>query len=814
MGVVSLLVGLVRLALLGMPIVAIAMTSRDVMTVVAVSLLWTVQLFKGLGYDVVQHYLGTEANLYTTALLAIKTVPYIEMDAASLEYWVPVLFVELVYYLAHYTPLAAEFDNWRFSAKQQQALKTTGRVEHQLISWRSTLLLAVVVTGFNAVRVGLLAGAAEGTLDLSYNDEGTLLLWSYLAESVVALLMVVRLRSLYTPSSTDFWRDAGGVVFIYLFYQLVTLWILPTPALFGVTIAMIACTVLALVAVDKQVSANTDNWFEYLGEVLVQWLYELVGIVFSEPVAQVLFVAGCAITAYGSLWPWYSTTTTFPSFVRQITCAPAGLINGPIQVLYRTMSNPRWANLVAIIDLFISRNRIKATNLLTTTYGAINGACNGYTLVTTPLLLLWLTPFLALPWFAGLLVCLQVFPEARRIVTMSGFWALTFVLCLVSFTMVQFLADIKVTIFYLFLDDTTVEREYTDEGRWVLMVQLFQMILLLTLFYNRHRDEVTLEELSPASARKPGVLVKSIGTVGRVIDEILAPELLLWGASAFLFVVSLMLGPPIDHVTVVPYTDETLPDWLLNAPGDSFTGQAANLAGALSYRLKGILALSNLAQFVLQEAGNLSHNFSTPFPPPYDYVEIPFSLASVLGNALGTVTTWLSQGLDFTATKVFKEIVNAFGNSTISIVNEAFEGLPDLDQFTPRIPGTNFTQVWSVFSLPQIDAVSINYPPWLLPILLALAAAAIIASFISLVYGGVFKTISRMFFMGAVGLLASAVVFVLNIYLELQSYGYKPQITWSSTGVLPFAFSLVLFVSGFVLWALRLLGPQPPTTDR
>ena len=322
----SLCVGLIRTALLALPIVAIQFTARDPETATAVSLLWVVQLFKGIGYDIVQHFAGTEANAYLVAILCVKTLPYISIEWDSLSFWVPLLAVELVYMLALRTSYRVEFDEWRFSEEQERQGSSKGH--HALISWASVAVLFVVVTGFNAVRVGLFYLAAEPTLDVRYNDIDTLLLWSYAVETVVAGLLVLRVRSLYTPTSVDFWRDVGGVFAIYLYYQLVTLWILPTGALFAVTIGMIAVVIVALVVVDYQVTNTDDGFAEFVLEVVVQWFWELVAIVFSEPMAQVLFLVTCSILAYGGLVTWYVTQTTFPLFIQELTCPITTFING------------------------------------------------------------------------------------------------------------------------------------------------------------------------------------------------------------------------------------------------------------------------------------------------------------------------------------------------------------------------------------------------------------------------------------------------------------------------------------------------------
>jgi len=779
----SLAVGLIRTALLALPVVAVQFTARDPETSVAVSLLWAVQLLKGFGYDVVQHFAGTEANAYLVALLCVKTLPYIGIEWESLEYWIPLLFVEIVYSIALRTSYRVYFDEWRFSEKQAEAIQHRGkkhgdRSNHNAISWLSLLLLFGVVTAFNAVRVILFYFHTEATLDLEYNDDGTLLMWCSLAETLLAAVLVLRLPSLYTPSSTDFWKDAGGVIFIYLYYVFVTLWIMPDAALLGVSIAMIACTVLALVAVDHQVTVTDNGIVEFAGEVLVQWFWELVAIIFSEPIAQVLFLVMCSVLAYGGRSVWYTTVITFPLWLQEATCPVVSFLDGPVQVFYTVTGDPQIASIIAVLAVYISRIRIKIARIMTVAYPGMAAACGGATTSVAPLQIVWLVPFLGFPWFFGLLLTLQVFPEAHRITTKSSFWAMTFVACLLSMLVIQATGDLFVSFFYVILNGSRYDRTYTDTGAWLTMVQLFQLALCCAMFYHRHQDEEIRKQVLH-TASSPGALKKAATKVVNLADRVLTPTWMFAAISVALFVFSVLAGPPVDSIQFVQIPNNQVPTWITNntSPLDQFKGEATNLAGMISQRVKGAIVVANLAV--------------------YAFKKIPcFPVGAVdvcIGDYLGDIVSLLIQGIDLalnsTIGAISDAIIKAIGNGTLADIDRALKGLVALDAFDD----------FQLVDLPAIELGYLRYPGWL-PVLLFILALLIVAvQLLALVFGGRLNTISKIGTLSVVSILLTFITFICNFYFQLYQYGYNLEINWSDD-VLPYAIALVAFVCGVVLF--------------
>ena len=204
-------------------------------------------------------------------------------------------------------------------------------------------------------------------------------------------------------------------------------------------------------------------------------------------------------------------------------------------------------SLFKIIDLFIARIRARVHLILVASYPNLTDACSGASFAMVPLRVIWLIPFVAIPLFVGLLITLQVFPESRRMVTRSTFWAVAFVACLLEFMCSQFLADASSTIFYLFLNGTSVDRTYTTNGVWLTMLQLFRMSLCMSMFYHRHRDEEIRKQLDlTKKQRGTGVLTSISGICERFFDAVFTPSTLFWGLSTIFVILSLMSGPAVS----------------------------------------------------------------------------------------------------------------------------------------------------------------------------------------------------------------------------------------------------------------------------
>ena len=575
MTVLSLTVGLTRTALIALPLVAIQLTALDDQTAVALSLLFVFQLFKGIGYDIILHYYGWEANLYLMALLVVKSVPFVVIEYESLYLWAPLLLVEIVYTIGCNTKYKIYFDEWRFSAREDRDLRgsqkelsnkarTTGGFE--VVSWRNVVLFCALVTAFNAARAADMWYHTGAQFDSIYNNFDSLFFWSIIAETFVTIVFILRLRSLYSPYETDFWKDIGGLIFIYMYFEAVTAWVLPSASLIAVSYAMVGCILAMSLVIERQVTQNHANRVEFLGGVIVQWALKAFEIVLSEPVGQVAFVLLGSSIAYFTRDTWYTTTVHFPVEVSQFGCAVQELIDGPVRTFFEFVNNPEYDDLLVLISIYLSRIRIKVTQAIYIVYPYLQAGCEGATVSVVPIHTYWTIPFFAMTWFAALLLVLQVFPEAQRIVDKAGFWITAFTAAFTSFLVVQLLGDAYVNFWYLILEDTVFQRSYTDSGYWASCAQILQMIVCLAMYYHKVEDEKARRALSG----KRGTDL-SLTSLQNVLDKFASPLWLFIGLGIALLVLGFYSPLPVDNISVVRITQDGPPAWLHNTTNHSMS---------------------------------------------------------------------------------------------------------------------------------------------------------------------------------------------------------------------------------------------------
>ena len=94
MGLMFLLLDCLRVGLLAMPMVAIQLTARSDENAIALLLLWTPFFFRSIGYDVVRHIWGTEASIYFSLVVYLKTASFVSFVWLSVYLWGAVLALE------------------------------------------------------------------------------------------------------------------------------------------------------------------------------------------------------------------------------------------------------------------------------------------------------------------------------------------------------------------------------------------------------------------------------------------------------------------------------------------------------------------------------------------------------------------------------------------------------------------------------------------------------------------------------------------------------------------------------------------------
>jgi hypothetical protein len=785
MTVVSLVVGLTRTGLILLPLIALQLTALDDQAAVGLSFLFTFQLWKGIGYDIISHYFGWEANLYLMALLLIKAVPFITIEYEALYVWLPLLAVELIYTIGVNTRYRRYFDEWRFSARAdvefrgEEADKRRGKVRSsdetfEAISWRNVLLLAFIVSAFNGARAFVMWYHTGAEFDSVANDYDSLLFWSFVFEGGVALIMVLRLRSLYTPHQDDFWKDVGGILVIYMWYQGAVGWILPSAALIALTYSMIAAVFVACLMIERQVTHAHAKRAEFLGQVVVQWFYKAMDLAFSEPVGQIQFILLTSAIAFFMRDVWFTTTIYFAYPVTRLTCAAQGFMDGPIQQFFLFLDNPKYAGLLVVPAIYLSRVRIKLRRIIFLVYPYLQAGCSGAIAAVTPIYATWTIPFFALTWLVALLIMLQVFPEAQRITTKSTFWILAFVASLSSFFVVQLVGDGTVSFWYLLDNDNEFSRSYSDTGYWALAFQIMQMILCVSMYNHKVDDEKARRETSKGPSSSTSKIATSAWSL---LNQITSP-LYVFGGAAALLVVAIYTDAPVDDMSIVKIDSTGPPQWLRNTTNalDAFGGDDTSLALMFSRSLIKAAAVVGIVNFLFQQVC-------------WDTPTGELCLDDVLPiAALGNLTLFVD------------EAVADVAHALIVALNKSIPGniLTDVTQTLAALPALNGIENLQIFNVPHIELPSLHIPSWLPYLATAFAILTVVVAILAFVVGHKFTAVLRVLQSILVSLFVSAIVFLVGLYGWITDWGFQLTIVWSE-GIWIYALALVCLAVAVVL---------------
>lgn len=803
MTVLSVSVGCIRVALLVLPLIAVQFTSLSDEAAIAVSLVWIPDLFKGLGFDVKSHYFGAEASIYFLLIVVVKTIPYLIIEYESLEFWVPVAFVEIVFLIAVHTNYRIFFDEWRYNVEEEEKLEGEKKradasdstrqeldaSEFAHISFLNWLLLVVTVVGFNGARIALFWYNGKGTLDSIYYDENTLLLYSMVAETVIAGLLMLRIRSMYSPYSRDYWEGCGGLIFMYVYYQLAIVWILPTWAEIGLTIGMMVTMMFVAVVIERQVTQNHLDREQFFGLVLIQWAGKLVDIMLSEEMGQIIFIALCSILAYLSREVWFETHVDYPSSIQTAACPPQQVIDGVVANYFQITTNSSYSKYFVIPNIPLSRIRIRLRSLIYAVYPYLQAGCEGSDTQVTPISTYWVAPFFVLALATAVLLAVQVIPEGRRVVNTGVFWIMVFTAVVLAFVVLQFTGDVNVSLWYLVLDGVQVNRSYTWPGILGSIVMFVMMFIALSVYRHKSHDAEIRKLLGRGEGESgsPSILAKT----EKALDAVADPQYILLAGSITLLVYSILSGGPVENISILYNQDLGPPTWLQQIPKgtDSLGAAGTTLGSIFRYSLLRFEVIVLILDYIANEGLCIEYQ-GLKLCPFSDIIGFFGWLLSALLNAVNPVADFLV-GL----------ILKAVGVVGLQDIQDTLDKMADLVKL----------QGFDLFEVPSIDLPSLRFPVWL-PIL---GATVIIIFFVTSIavlcmsgqLAREIKVIKTSMFSLMVSGGLSILVYLFTMVYELQSQGYQVTFTWTST-VWMYALSVTIFLLSFFFAIGKDMEPQ------
>jgi hypothetical protein len=534
----------------------------------------------------------------------------------------------------------------------------------------------------------------------------------------------------------------------------------------------VGAILLMCLVIERQVTQTHAGRIEFLGDVVVQWAIKAVEILLSEPLGQVIFVLLSSAIAFFTRDTWYVTIIHFPPEVTQLTCAAQDLIDGPIRTLFEFLNDPEWKDLLFLIEVYLSRIRIKLTQIIYETYPFLQAGCEGASVSVVPIHTYLTIPFFAMTWLAALLLVLQVFPEAQRVTDKAGFWIIAFAATFSSFLVVQLLGDLYISFFYLLVEGTIFERVYTNTGYWASCAQILQMVVCLAMYHHKVNDEKARKELIGKGTSR-GSLSKGQS----ILDRIASPLWLFVGLGITLLVLGFYSSVPVDNVSVIKITPNGPPAWLHN------TSNSLDVLAAESFALMFSKSLVKVAAIVKGVAW-LCNKVSFDIPG----IDINFNLNEVAGG-IKFVEKKMEEGMVIAAKEISKglEVVLNEFNVSISPLTEALDALPSLENLNTL----------SILPIPSLDLPSLKSTSWVSICVVSVAVLFIIVEIAAVFLGTEFQALSDALKAMLVSAFGAAVVFIVSLYYQMYLWNLSVVIDWNPN-VYIYVLSIVMFSVGII----------------
>lgn len=833
---ISLLVGLFRITVAVAPVVAASLTTTDSADFLTLILLYIFSLFRALGYDLIEHAYGLEALLFSYVFVALKTAVYITSVDDSLYVWLPVIISETIFQLIRHIPpgkdgyktwyqqLPVYLDYWRYTNSElyyAKGNKDPTDTAIPTITWYGTGVMLFLIAIYNGLRVAVIYFGLWNQ-DGVYASASTEAVYATLIEFVAGIVFVIRLKAMtpkYYTQHSDWWRGQGGLWCLYLFYQICEAvsardsFAIVIPVMVPIMFASSIWTYGHMLRKGVADASNVSKWYQYV-ELIQRAIYDLLQFLILEPCLQVYFIMLIFFIGKSSDYEWYQTVVTFPVQIQIASCPILSFVDNVVSQFFDLPINDDLKAVINIIlDLFMGI-RLQAYMVVQTVYPMIYQACNGaiYWMQPTNDILLLLT--LCLPWMTGMILFLQFWPEAERLVLSYFFWITSVGLTLGSLVTTQAFADVSVTVWYLFMQ-STYTRNYTQTGVGVLVAQILLVVICMVMTYYRIVDSFnqrvtgkTRLGAQPSIKPSPVAMVvsklqtkpkpaakKRYSTTSAVMDHVNTAvqniEALIFGPGYFLivsgvtmFIFAIEQGSPVTNVNFRDLPN-VLPPWLKPKIWDLI--------------VKDILNMYDMFIHVFGILSNFIENIISKIKIPFEEIK------GFVDGIIGAIPTSVPLGdlCDIPGVPCRFEIgwliapVKALGDNAIGFVELAIDGLlasitivwgllrDEIIAGIESFPGVGFlvdltNQVleglqplnnmlnYDWFSL---DLSMFRYPTFLIYIFIILTVVALIARLVTLFYVK-YEWVTKVILSVVLSLFGSILYYVVLIFKAIQLLGY------------------------------------------
>ncbi len=821
----SLSIGLLRILEGIAPIIAASYTTKDPDQFLSLCLVFTFSILNALGYDVIEHHYGFEAEVYSYLFAALKVAPYINDLSTFYYYWLPVICINIVFQLLKHIPptqgvgyehwyqeIPVFLDSWRYTEVElynaDHGIDTRPKDKPvPALAWYTTGVMVSMMILYNGLR-GLMLYYNVWVTDV-YARDSIEAEYSILIEGLLGCIFILRLPSItprYFTEHSDFWRGIGGLFMMYLFYQ-ITIIIAAKDSQLVIMIVMVSVMFFSALWIYRYLAdgvgiaheSETSYVYQYF-ELLQRGVYDLIVLAVSEPILDVYFVMICAFIGLSATTQWYVSIVSFPQSIQSAFCPLLDFLDNIVRFVYDTGLPPALVTALSLMFQAVARIRLQIFTYLQIGYPVVYQGCNGAITFMTPTHDIMITLSMGIPWIAGLLLLIQFFPEADLIESSEYFWVSTAGLCFSSLFTTQVYADVTSTFWYIFVPGTTFARTYSSTGAGVATLQVVQLLICFGKCYHRHYALKVQKRLHKTIA--PAGTETSAGVVGSVTSAVAEHskivitnlENIIFGPSYWLItsgctvmVYAVNAGSPFVNVGFQALPN-VLPYWLKLSPVDQIASSITSMVDVFT----SVLGIDNYVSVINTMVDQL-----------------PSIISTVISGALdGFIRGILKPGLDFIYYNVLKPfLVHSLNLLPGGIGNlfDAFDKLlggiciPGINQFngvcTPGLGAV--LNGLAKFSLFNLDLSVFRYPNYLIYVIAGILIFSVGFTIFVAFYTD-FAWIERIINTMILSLLTSVLVLVITIFDTIKSFNVFMSIEFSSVAP-TYAAGFILILMGVML---------------
>ncbi len=825
----SLSIGLLRILEGIAPIIAASYTTKDPDQFLSLCLVFTFSVLNALGYDVIEHHYGFEAEVYSYLFAALKVVPYINDLSTFYYYWLPVICINIVFQLLKHIPptqgvgyehwyqeIPVFLDSWRYTESELYDAdhgKDTRPKDKPVpaLAWYTTGVMLAMMILYNGLR-GLMLYYNVWVTDV-YARDSIEAEYSILIEGLLGCIFILRLPAItprYFTEHSDFWRGIGGLFMMYLFYQ-ITIIVAAKDSQLVIMIVMVLIMFFSALWIYRYLAdgvgiareSETSYLYEYF-ELLQRGVYDLLILASSEPMLDVYYVMICAFIGLSSTTQWYVSTVSFPQGIRAAFCPLLGFVDDIVKFIYVGLSG----DLTTVLGLMfqaMGRIKLQVYTYLRIGYPVLEQACNGAVTFMTPTHDIMITLSMAIPWIPGLLLLIQFFPEADLIESSEYFWVTAAGCCFSSLFTTQVYADVTSTFWYIFVPDTTFSREYSTTGAGVATLQVVQLLICFGKCYHRHYALKVQKRLhktiAPAGTETSASVVGSVTSAVAEHSKIVITNLenIIFGPSYWLItsgctvlVYAVNAGSPFVNVGFQALPN-VLPPWLNLSPTDQFAASITNMGGLIASVLGINQYIGLVNQMVSYLPGVIKDVITGILGEDIgDYIGY-----QIVAPALNLLWLYVIKPPTLLALQaispVYASFFTAFDNLLTGIC------VPGVNQFNGHCtPGLGpLLNGLAKFSLFNLDLSVFRYPNYLIYVIAGILIFSVGFTIFVAFYTD-FAWIERIINTMILSLLTSVLVLVITIFDTIKSFDVFMAIEFSSVAP-SYAAGFILILMGVML---------------